>query len=311
MAEERARFDAELKRFRRNLWGWFAGAAVGLLAAQGIILSWSLAPLRRVAREVAEVESGARAELDARQPMELRPLTVALNTLIASGRRRVERSRNALADLAHSLKTPLAVLRTASEDDAAEDNLRQTVRDQVTRMDLTVNYQLQRAAAAGRASLSPPVAIEPVAQRLRDSLAKVYADKSLNIAIESDRDAVFVGDEGDLTEILGNLMDNACKWANSTVKTSANFERDAASAGTTLRLAVDDDGPGIAPDAADRLFERGARADATTPGHGIGLAIVREIVCELYAGRLDIENSALGGTRIVVSLDFGQTKAVT
>ena len=292
------------------MWGWFAAAAVGLLAAQGIILSWSLAPLRRVAREVAEVESGARSELNARQPKELRPLTAALNTLIASGRRRVERSRNALADLAHSLKTPLAVLRTASEDDAADASLRQTVRDQVTRMDLTVNYQLQRAAAAGRASLSPPVAIGPVAQRLRDSLAKVYADKSLEILVESDGDAVFVGDEGDLTEILGNLMDNACKWARSSVKTTASFERSPGSAGTTLRLAVEDDGPGIAPDEADRLLERGARADATTPGHGIGLAIVREIVCELYSGNLHIENSALGGARVVVSLDFGQIKVI-
>ncbi|MGI9336863.1 MAG: ATP-binding protein [Gammaproteobacteria bacterium] len=314
VAEERARFDAALGRFRRNLWGWFAAAAVGLLAAQGLILSWSLAPLRRVAREVAEIESGTRGRLDARQPKELRPLTAALNTLIASGRRQVERSRNALADLAHSLKTPLAVLRNASEDGNTDTDLRQTLRDQVTRMDRTVNYQLQRAAAVGRAALSPPVAVAPVANRLRESLLKVYAGRPLEIKMNSDPDAVFAGDEGDLTEVLGNLMDNACKWSRSTVNVYIGVERgQGTGAGTApaacLRLRVEDDGPGIAPDQAERLLERGARADAATPGHGIGLAVVREIVCELYSGDLRIERSPLGGACIDVSLSIDPARA--
>lgn len=298
VGERASRLEAEVSRFRRSLWGWLAGAALVLVLLQWVILRWGLAPLRRVALEVREIEHGRRQALAGGYPSELERLTVSLNAFIADGRARLERYRKALADLAHSLKTPLAVLRNATEAKVPPEALRETVREQVERMDRTVAYQLQRAAASGRAPLGAPVAVRAVASRLADTLAKVYAERSIDFELAIGEDAVFRGDEGDLTEILGNLMDNACKWAAHRVRVGAAPTAD----GSALEIVVEDDGPGVAPEAAARMLERGARLDEQRPGHGIGLAIVREVVEELYGGSVTIEEGALGGARVRLRL---------
>jgi two-component system sensor histidine kinase PhoQ len=294
VAETRRGFDSQVNRFRRSLWTWLMAAAIVLLAVQSLILRWSLQPLRRIAREVTEIESGQRSELSGPYPTELQALTDNLNQLIRRSRSHLERYRNALGDLAHSLKTPLAVMRSAVEKPAARDELRETVHAQVERMNQTVDYQLQRAAASGRIALTSPVEVAPVVRKITDSLSKVYREKSVQFFLDIDKKARFYGDEGDLMEILGNLADNACKWAGSRVKICASADI-GDSRLAALSLTIEDDGPGIPADQIDKILDRGGRADPNTPGHGIGLAIVRDIVEEVYQGQLKISRSEWGG----------------
>lgn len=300
-AESRAALDAQVSAFRRTLLVWLGTAAVVLLAGQAAVLVWSLAPLRRVAREVGEIEAGHREALTGRYPRELRPLTDSLNALIRSSQTRLRRYRDSMADLAHSLKTPLAVLRAATGEDLPP-GVGESVREQVDRMDQTIAYQLQRAAASGRTVLAGSVAVAPVARRLAASLDKVYRDKALALELDIGEDVRFAGDAGDLTEILGNLADNACKWARRRVRIEATNPRRDASGRPLLRLAVEDDGPGIPDDLRREVLERGVRADSLVPGQGIGLAVVREMVVEIYGGELAIERGDLGGARLVVGV---------
>jgi len=302
VAEARRDFDDQVWSFRRGLWGWLLASTGVLLAAQGLILRWSLQPLRQVAAEVKEIETGRRDELSSGYPEELQPLTMNLNALLRQGRAHLERYRNALGDLAHSLKTPLAVARGALENDADPDELRRTLGEQMERMNRTVDYQLQRAAAAGRIALSAPLPVAPIARKILDSLAKVYAGRALQLRSEITATTVFYGDEGDLLEILGNLADNACKWCRRQVVVRAwpadQGER------TELVVEVEDDGPGIVADQAPLLLNRGQRADPTVAGHGIGLAVVRDLVEEVYYGRLEIGQGELGGARVRARLRF-------
>ncbi len=302
VAETRRDFDDQVWSFRRGLWGWLLASTVVLLAAQGLILRWSLKPLRQVATEIKDIETGRRVELSSGYPEELQPLTANLNALLHQGHTHLERYRNALGDLAHSLKTPLAVARGALENDADPGELRRTLGEQVERMNRTVDYQLQRAAAAGRIALSAPLPVAPIARKILDSLAKVYAARALQLRSEIAATTVFHGDEGDLLEILGNLADNACKWCRRQVVVRA-WPADHGGR-RELVVEVDDDGPGIPAELAPLLLNRGQRADPTVAGHGIGLAVVRDLVEEVYYGRLEIGRGALGGTRVLARLRF-------
>lgn len=295
-AEDRKPYEDEIARFRGALWGWLAGAAVILLAVQGLVLRWSLAPLRRVTREIADIEAGKITALEGDYPRELERLTANLNLLVANSGAQLERHRNALADLAHSLKTPLAVLRNEIEALPPDSDARRTLAEQIERMDRTVQYQLQRAAASGRTALTPSVPVAPVAARVRASLLKVYAGKALDFEINLSPELRFRGDEGDLTELLGNLLDNACKWATRRVRIRGHHS------GGALTLEIEDDGPGLSAAALGALSARGARGDPSVPGQGIGLAVVEELVTRIYGGQLIADKSTLGGARIRISL---------
>ncbi len=296
VAESERYLQELVDSFRRSLWFWLLGAALVLLTVQVVVLRWTLQPLRQVAREVREIETGRRQLLSGRYPRELQTLTDNLNSLIREGHQRLERSRNALADLAHSLKTPLAVLNSSSRETVPAEELRRTVRQQLERMNQTVDYQLHRAAASGRSALTASVDVGALLHKVRDSLLKVYADKQIKFVIDCDSTVRFQGDEGDLLEILGNLTDNACKWARQQVVVSVRAR------GDHLQLRIDDDGSGIPEDQRDRILARGQRADRDTPGHGIGLAVVRDLVEEVYQGQLRIGDSDLGGARIEATL---------
>ncbi|PIE83044.1 MAG: hypothetical protein CSA09_03885 [Candidatus Contendobacter odensis] len=303
VAESHDNYREQLWSFRSSLWGWLLAATGVLLAVQGLILRWGLKPLRRVAAEVAEIETGQRNELSSDYPLELQPLTTNLNTLICQSQMHLERYRNALGDLAHSLKTPLAVLRRALEQpqSALLDSLHHTLSEQLDRMNRTVDYQLQRAAAAGQTALSAPQAVAPTARKIIDSLEKVYADRALQLRDEIKSTAIFHGDEGDLLEILGNLADNACKWCQRQVVVRAYPDKNKSMG---LVIEVEDDGAGIPPDRAPLLLNRGQRDDPTVAGHGIGLAVVRDLVEDIYHGKLDITRGALGGALIRAWLQF-------
>jgi two-component system sensor histidine kinase PhoQ len=301
-AESRSSFKLHVTQYRRALWGWLIALGAGLVAAQAVVLRWALGPLAQVSAELRDIEGGRRAELTGRYPAELHGLTTNLNDLIRSSSAHLTRYRNALADLAHSLKTPLAVMRTALRDDADPAGFRQLVAEQVGRIDQTVDYQLQRAAASGRTALSAPVPVRAVMERLRASLAKVYAAKQLEFRIDVDERVVFSGDESDLLELLGNVLDNACKWARRHVDARALLAEPQAAPRAGIVLEIDDDGPGFPSADFDAHFGRGVRADPSTAGHGIGLAVVRDIVQDVYQGRVELLASAHGGARVRLTL---------
>ncbi len=290
-------YEEQLWEFRRELLGWFIGLMLALLITLAALLRWVLAPLRRMEREIGEVEEGRTEKLGRGYPRELAGVADNLNALLIGERRRVVRYRDTLGNLAHSLKTPLAVMRAALPPASGADALSA----EIDRMNGIIEHQLKRAAASGGALLgAAPVDVSQVASELRAALMKVYARKDLSIELAIAAGAAFIGDRGDLTELLGNLLDNACKWCRGRVRLSAAIDA-AAAARERLNLTVDDDGPGISPDDRARVLERGVRADQQVPGHGIGLAMVLDTV-ELYGGALAIETAALGGARFSVRL---------
>ena len=297
VVEDTAAFEAQVARYRHSLYSWLAAMGLLLLATQLLVLRWGLRPLRTVAIEVEAIEAGRQERLQQEYPRELRPLTGRLNALLRHERAQQARYKDALGDLAHSLKTPLAVLRAAA-DEPGDQGLRGTLEEQIGRMDNIVQYQLQRAVTSGRSVLSAPIPVADTVERIGRSLHKAHRDKHIDLRTEITARAQFRGNEGDLMELLGNLLDNAFKWARRTVAVGAE------QADGVLALIIEDDGPGIEPDQADLLLQRGARMDESVPGHGIGLAMVRAIV-EAYGGVLAIERSDLGGARMVVRIPMG------
>jgi two-component system sensor histidine kinase PhoQ len=301
VAEDLTTLQSEVARFRASLWRWLGVMALLMLAALLLALRWGLAPLRRVAAEVSAVESGSQARIRGDYPVELQPLTDNLNALLAHEQARQRRLDHALGDLAHSLKTPLAIMHGAMQTPAAKNQDSQLMREQLARVGDIVEYQLQRAraGAAGSGQLAPSVLVRRTAERIIASLDKVYRNKRVETEVDIEPTVVFRGAEADLMELLGNLLDNAFKWCRAQVRIKASSGSDG------LRIQVEDDGPGIDAGAAERLLERGARADESAPGHGIGLAVVREI-SKAYGGSVEIGPAALGGA--LVSLTLGDQR---
>ena len=293
-----ARLDelaAEIGQFETTLMLWLGGAAALLLLMQMLILHWGLRPLRQVTADLKVIERGERDDLGGRYPRELAPLTDGLNALLRHERAQLLRQRNALADLAHSIKTPLAVLRNAAAD--APVTQRQPLTEAVDSIDASLAYQARRAAASGRTTLTTLVAVAPTATRIMASLDKVYADKGVSAELDDPRHGMFAGDEGDLYELLGCLLDNAYKWCERQVLLGV---ADGAAGGVTL--TVEDDGPGVPPPLREAVLERGSRADRRVAGQGIGLAVVRDIATA-YGGHLEIDDAPrLGGARVSVHL---------
>jgi two-component system sensor histidine kinase PhoQ len=301
VAETLDGFYAQVNQFRRSLWTWLGAAALVLLLVQGAILRWAFSPLRQVAADLSAIEAGQADRLVGHYPEELRGLTDNLNALLENAQSHLMRYRDALGDLAHSLKTPLAVLRGAMERHNSESDTEAgtLAEEQIDRMTRIIEYQLKRAAASGRTHLTPPVSVSEKSRQVVSALFKVYAEKRVDCRVMVDDDIVFHGDEGDLLEILGNLLDNAFKWCRSRVELSARIVLEPLGTSSHLELRVEDDGPGIAEDVAERVTRRGERTDSSVPGHGLGLAIVDSIV-RTYLGQLVIERSPLGGAAIVV-----------
>jgi two-component system sensor histidine kinase PhoQ len=303
--EDAGTLPRQVRVFRQALWGYLGIAAVVLLFLQALILRWSLLPLRRVVAELKRVQRGQLARMSGHHPRELEPLTDSINALVDSERENLERQRNTMADLAHSLKTPLAVLRSRLDNDAGADELRDEVATQLRRMNDLVGYQLTRAASGGHKLFAAPVAIEPHAEQIVRGLEKIYTAKGAVCEFDIDPDARFHGEPGDLQELLGNLLENAFKWAHSRVLLSVRNGENAPGRRPGLVVAVDDDGPGIPSEKVAVVLQRGVRGDERVQGHGIGLAIVQDIV-RSYRGELEVGPSKeLGGSRFEVRLPPG------
>jgi two-component system sensor histidine kinase PhoQ len=298
VAESLESFNAQIRQFRGQLFGWFAAVALIMLLAISVLLRHLLRPLRQIENEIGEIEQGEREALSGEYPTELTGVARNMNLLIDSERGRSERYRNTLDNLAHSLKTPLAAMRsllTESGKDAVKFD------EQIDRMDEIVRYQLRKPASTQAQNLVlAHVPVEPEIERLVAGLRKVYHDKSPEISVSVDEGLQFRGDSGDFLEIAGNLLDNACKWCERHVDVSASLSAD-----SDIVFVVDDDGPGVPDDARDALLQRGTRLDESTPGHGIGLAVVKELA-ESYGGQLEISRSELGGAKFRVTVPTSQ-----
>ena len=187
------------------------------------------------------------------------------------------------------------MIRSTLDSDPRARGIADVLRDPVEQLDATIKYQLQRAATAGRSALAPPIPVAPIIQRIMNSLRKVYHARALEISGEAPETAEFFGDQGDLMEILGNLADNACKWARTRVRIEVELKANAVRGERPLLLIkVYDDGPGIPPEKVQEAMQRGARLDQSVEGHGIGLATVREIVETGYSGELSLCSDASG-----------------
>lgn len=275
-------FLLALSDFSKQLWSWLLALMVIFIVLQVAWLLWTLKPLKVLTCELADIEQGKKKELDANYPLELQQVTSQLNTLLLTEQNQRKRYRNALSDLAHSLKNPLAVMQS-------EGSLSQDSQQQISVINNIIEHQLKRAQSAGESSWHLGVAVKPLLEKLTVTLAKVYQDKQLHIENHVDDDVLFKGDEADLMEILGNLADNACKAAKSNIMITVKENH------KLLTITVEDDGVGIKLSQQNAILSRGTRADTYHAGHGIGLAIVRDLVSS-YQGELSITTSAsLGG----------------
>lgn len=298
--EDAAPYYSEISNFRRSLWSWLGGVALLLLLMQFYLMRWGLSPLHRMARDLKQIESGEKDQLAEDYPQELQGVTNNLNVLIETERKQQDRYRTTLGDLAHSLKTPLAVvagiMQSLSARPADAGQQLEAVDEQLVRMNQIVSYQLQRAVQSNVGSaLTRQVQVKPVVGKVLEALEKVYRDKSVTVESRLDATVVFHGDERDLLEVLGNVLDNAFKYGSGQVRISA----DTSNGSTGLLLVIEDNGPSISAEKQEFVLQRGARADTLVQGQGIGLAVVTDIVGS-YEGTIEVGASELGGAKITM-----------
>ncbi len=300
VAEHSQAYEKRLARYQRQVGFWLLVLGSALIVLLLIILGWALKPLNKVATQVGEIEEGIRQRFDEDYPLEVSRLTQNLNQLLNFEEQRIGRQKEVLGNLAHSLKTPIAVLSglAFSKENDSE------ARAQLSTMQTIIDYQLQSASAVGRRRFAKPVSIYESTQQIVNSLKKLHQDKELQANLNMDEGLHFYGDQGDWMELAGNLLDNAFKWAAKSVSVSVTSLslNDSQSHRNGVRLIVEDDGPGIDDQLKQTILQRGVRLDSQTPGHGLGLHIVKGIV-EAYNGELIVENAVGGGTRFSVDLN--------
>ncbi|WP_237700443.1 ATP-binding protein [Methylophaga thiooxydans] len=295
VAEDMSTLREQTAGFQRSLWYWLGGTGLMLLIAQWLILRWSLRPLHDAAVDLHAIETGEHRRLNDQYPKELKQLTNNINALLDHEESRRLRYKNSLADLAHSLKTPLSVFRGELAGSRDLNELKQTGYEQLDRISTLVDYQLQRASTEGKSSLLAPVSLGEIIHKIISSLDKVYQTKHIRCQCEIERDAYIHADEGDMYELLGNLLENAYKYCHSQVHIIARSVND------TIFIRVEDDGAGIPMRAEGFVIKRGHRIDTQAEGQGLGLAIVSDIIMA-YEGNINLERGHLGGASFVIEL---------
>lgn len=306
VVEDVTPYYSEIANFRASLWRWLGGVAFLLLCIQFFLLRWGLSPLKRMERNLKKIEEGEADQLEGEFPIELAGVTTNLNLLIETERKQQERYRTTLGDLAHSLKTPLAVIVGIVDSFATDSSSKissqlASVSEQAERMDQIVSYQLQRAVQSHNSSaLAKQIKVANVASKIIRALKKVYSDKGMETQLSLDPAATFSGDERDLMEVLGNVLDNSFKYGKSFVLLNVRMLQGESPG---VEIIIEDDGAGIAEDQQEFVLQRGARIDTIKQGQGIGLAVVMDIV-KSYNGQMTVSKSKdLGGAKI--TLKFG------
>ena len=285
----------KISQFENTVRTWF----LILVLATGILLiitiRWLTNPLRRLIKALKDVEAGRTAQLKGRYPSEVQPLVDELNNMIVTERKQRERYRHTLANLAHSLKTPLAVMQTELDTRPVSDTGK-VIDEQLARMEEIIRHQLQRAVFTQGHTTGTGIALGSCVNRIIGAMKKVYAEKSIQFVEHISPELEFLGDERDLMEVLGNIIDNACKACNNRINIDAN------KIDTQIVVAIHDDGAGIDQSERERVLQRGERLDTKTTGQGLGLDISRDIIDD-YGGSLHIQQSPiLGGALFRIEL---------
>ncbi|KRP69223.1 MULTISPECIES: sensor histidine kinase [Pseudomonas] len=267
-----------------------------VLVLQRVTVRRALRPLETARNQIAQLQQGQRSQLDTQVPQELEPLVAQINHLLAHTEDSLKRSRNALGNLGHALKTPMAVLLSAASSDALKDHpqLSQLLREQLEQVQQRLNRELNRARLAGDALPGALFDCEKELPGLLATLRMIHGEH-LDLSYHVVPGLHLPWDREDLLELLGNLLDNACKWADAEVRLSVSDTP------SGYLLAVEDDGPGIPQSQRDQVFSRGTRLDEQRVGHGLGLGIVRDIV-EVWGGVLQLQESELGGLKVLIEL---------
>jgi signal transduction histidine kinase len=297
VAGDALEIDDEVKSFDRALFLTFAVLTIGLLLTTMFQVRFGLAPLARISASLKAIRAGTAERLEGEFPVEIAPLARETNALLDSNREIVDRARTHVGNLAHALKTPLSVI--VNEAAArADDPLAVKVREQADVMRDQITRHLERARIAARATvIGTATEVPPVVTALARTMEKIHRDKVVAIAISAPPQARFRGERQDLEEMVGNLVDNACKWANSRVAIEVVPEPAPPHAETPkVRVIVDDDGPGLTPAEREQVAHRGERLDESKPGSGLGLSIVVELA-RLYGGGLTLGTAPIGGLR--------------
>ncbi|HJO88626.1 MAG: HAMP domain-containing sensor histidine kinase [Alphaproteobacteria bacterium] len=294
MTGDRASIEADIQSFNTTL-AWSLGLfGCGLILAVFIQVRYGLLPLRRISMALSAIRSGRKSKLTGQFPSEIEPLASEINTLLKHNEEVLGRARTHVGNLAHALKTPISVL--ANESGSKTSSLADTVEKQTTIMRRHVDHYLSQARIAASSSvLGACTGVMPVIEDLRRTLKRIHAERSIELEVRGDPDTSFRGERHDLEEMLGNLIDNACKWAHAQVWITMGVE------GADLKVTIEDDGPGLVPEKHDEVFNRGHRLDETTPGSGLGLAIVRD-TAGLYGGDITLSESDLGGLKVLLTL---------
>lgn len=293
-AVDTASLESELSRFNQVTFLALGALGLGLAVAVALQVLIGLRPLRRLLAELRAIRDGKRELLGGNHPSEVAPLAAAFNEVRAHDRDTLKRARREVGNLAHALKTPLSRLTVEVND--LGSNIEQRLLPQITEIKNRIDLRLARANTAGASGASGrKVDLQLVAADLVSALSRIYAEKRLNISTDIAGDAVLIGDEDDATEILGNLLDNACKWASRRVVIRAT----AAARGPT-KIEVEDDGNGVPAHLVPHVLD-GTRLDSAVEGSGLGLSIVADIV-KAYDGTLTLEQSPMGGLRVAVLL---------
>lgn len=299
VTEDAGNFYAELAEFEENLLTWLVVISSVLVCVQWIIMYWATKPLKRLTADLLKLEKGDELIFSENYPSELRGLTTSLNRLIENERSNFSRQRRTLGDLAHSLKTPLAVIHSELEGATIDKELMQ---QQILNMNEIVAYQLKRAAVAGHRTFVTGVPVIDVLDKIINTLKKIHPDKHISVSTQIAPGAEFYGEKGDLMEVLGNLLENAFKWCDSSIDVLVKTLYMEGRRRTGLIIEIADDGPGIPDEKSSELLKRGVRGDEKVKGHGIGLSIVTDIV-ESYQGELKIKtHQALKGACFKVIL---------
>jgi signal transduction histidine kinase len=288
----------DINTFTRRLTLYLTLFAVVLVAVTYIQWRTGLRPLKRFGSELRSIQEGRARHVSTRQPDEIAPVAVALNRLIDSNQATLERSRQHVGNLAHALKTPLSVLL----NDAAQDTspLAATVREQAQQMQRQIRYYLERAQMAARERvIGSATDVKPSLERLHRAMARLGERRGITVHLDAERTVVFAGEQQDFEEIVGNLLDNALKFARSEVVIELLAPE--AKGVRTFTVTVDDDGPGLTEEQRRAVLSRGKRLDESKPGSGLGLSIVSELV-ELYNGTLVLDRAPKGGLRVTAEL---------
>ena len=284
--------------FSGALWLALVVLGIGLVLAALVQVFVGLAPLRKLHAALGKVRSGETPQLDGDFPAEIMPLVDEFNTVLAQNAEVVERARTQAGNLAHALKTPLSVLANAATSANPQQNeLARLVVDQVDTARKQVDYHLTRAQAAATTRMpGTRTPLLPIIDGLVRAMQRIHAERALELRVQPMPETLaFRGDAHDLQEMLGNLLDNACKWASHRV------EINAASNGDQLLITFDDDGQGLAAEQRESVIQRGVRADEKVSGSGLGLAIVADLT-QMYGGGVVLQDSPLGGLRVVLTL---------